>query len=368
VGLILVTLPCSINVKRLLLCIFCLAPFAPLNGGEIELNPVIDGAELQIAYDGAAMEMRWWGGGRLEESTDGSIWNVVATKSPFRVPHSDKSLYRVRDHWEGNRSITVNVPQSYRGDKAFPLFLLLHGFSQGADSFESYFKMKPLVDSYDFILVNPEGTRNSLGLPFWNAFGECCDIERSGVDDSSYLRGVIEAVRKKLNIDDRRVYVLGHSNGGFMAYQMACEHSDIIAGIVSFAGGSISDKSSCVPAGPVSVLHVHGIVDPIVPYVGLSEPFGVPFDGALNSVETWAEHNGVGPLTSDVFASLNLVALDFGNDTLRIRSPGNKHGDVELWSILNGSHIPLLSYNSDGTSTRLAEIAVEWLLRRSKFD
>ena len=207
-------------------------PCFPVISGEIELNPVIDGAELQIAYDGSAMEMRWWGGGHLEEFTDGSTWNVVSTKSPFRAPRSDKSLYRVRDHWEGNRSITVNVPQSYREDKVFPLFLLLHGFSQSADSFESYFNMKPLVDSYDFILVNPEGTRNSLELPFWNAFGKCCDIERSGVDDSSYLRGVIEAVRKKLNIDDRRVYVLGHSNGGFMAYQMACEHSDIIAGIV----------------------------------------------------------------------------------------------------------------------------------------
>ena len=355
-------------MKRLLLCIFCSAPCFPVISGEIELNPVIDGAELQIAYDGSAMEMRWWGGGHLEEFTDGSTWNVVSTKSPFRAPRSDKSLYRVRDHWEGNRSITVNVPQSYRDDKVFPLFLLLHGFSQSADSFESYFKMKPLVDSYDFILVNPEGTRNSLELPFWNAFGKCCDIERSGVDDSSYLRGVIEAVRKKLNIDERRVYVLGHSNGGFMAYQMACEHSDIIAGIVSFAGGSISDKSSCVPAGPVSVLHVHGIADPIVPYVGLSEPFGVPFDGALNSVETWAEHNGVGPLTNDVFPSLNLVALDFGNDTLRNRSPGNRHGDVELWSILNGSHVPLLSYSSDGKSTRLAETAVEWLLQRPKFD
>ena len=113
---------------------------------------------------------------------------------------------------------------------------------------------------------------------------------------------------------------------------------------------------------------MHGIADPIVPYVGLSKPFGVPFDGALNSVETWAEHNGVGPLTNGLFASLNLVALDFGNDTLRNRSPGNRHGDVELWSILKGSHVPLLSYSSDGKSTRLAETAVEWLLQRPKFD
>ena len=130
-------------MKILLLCIFCLAPFSALNGGEIDLNPVIDGAELQIAYDGSEMEMRWWGGGLLEESADGSTWNIVSTKSPFRAPISDKSLYRVRDHWEGKRSISVNVPKSYRKDKAFPLFLLLHGFSQGADSFESYFKMKP---------------------------------------------------------------------------------------------------------------------------------------------------------------------------------------------------------------------------------
>jgi membrane protein implicated in regulation of membrane protease activity len=56
------------------------------------------------------------------------------------------------------------------------------------------------------------------------------------VDDSTYLHRLLDAVKSAYRVDPTRVYFVGHSNGGFMAYRMACEHATEITAIVSLAG------------------------------------------------------------------------------------------------------------------------------------
>src|SRR5205085_1985187 len=70
------------------------------------------------------------------------------------------------------------------------------------------------------------------------------------------------------SVDPRRIFVVGHSNGGFMAYRMACDHSDTVAAIVSVAGAMYDDARKCRAAHPVSVLQVHGPPDNVIPYQG----------------------------------------------------------------------------------------------------
>ena len=41
-----------------------------------------------------------------------------------------------------------------------------------------------------------------------------------------------------------------------MAYRMACESADLIAGIVSLAGATFLDPARCVPSQPVNILHI----------------------------------------------------------------------------------------------------------------
>jgi polyhydroxybutyrate depolymerase len=65
--------------------------------------------------------------------------------------------------------------------------------------------------------------------------------------------------------------VLGHSNGGFMAYRMACDHADVIAAIASLEGAMI-DPDRCDPSEPVSVLEIHGTADKIIRYGGGTSP------------------------------------------------------------------------------------------------
>ena len=43
-------------------------------------------------------------------------------------------------------------------------------------------------------------------------------------------RRIIDQIKSSYNVDDARVYVIGHSNGGFMTYRLACQMSDTFAG------------------------------------------------------------------------------------------------------------------------------------------
>ena len=80
-------------------------------------------------------------------------------------------------------------------------------------------------------------------------------------------------VQARYPVDSRRVFVLGHSNGGYMSHRMACDHADLIAGIVSLAGAAYDDPPAgelplprCRPSEPVAVLEVHGMADGTVRY------------------------------------------------------------------------------------------------------
>ena len=68
-----------------------------------------------------------------------------------------------------------------------------------------------------------------------------------------------------MNVDPYRIYVAGHSNGGFMSYRLACTHADRIAAIVSLAGATFDTPADCSPTEPVAVLQIHGTADDTCP-------------------------------------------------------------------------------------------------------
>jgi Esterase PHB depolymerase len=83
-----------------------------------------------------------------------------------------------------------------------------------ADVVDHYFGLQPLADSIGFLYVHPDGSKDSAGDEFWNATEACCDIHGSGIDDSGYLQGLIRDIEAAYSVDPKRVYVVGHSNGG----------------------------------------------------------------------------------------------------------------------------------------------------------
>src|SRR5690606_28936935 len=122
----------------------------------------------------------------------------------------------------GERPVTLHVPPQYDPAEPMPLVVLLHGYRVSGVVQERFLKFAPQADARGFLYLYPDGTKNSQSLGFWNASDACCDFEGSGVDDVAYLIGLVHEVQEAYNVDPKRIYFMGHSNGGFMAYRMAC--------------------------------------------------------------------------------------------------------------------------------------------------
>ena len=123
----------------------------------------------------------------------------------------------------GRGEVPLHIPAKYDKSTPAPLVVLLHGYTSSGKQQESYMKFGELADTYGFLLATPDGTRedSERNYRFWNATEACCNFHGSDVDDSAYVRSIIDLVKAEYSIDPDRVYLIGHSNGGFMSYRMA---------------------------------------------------------------------------------------------------------------------------------------------------
>lgn len=231
----------------------------------------------------------------------------------------------------GDRPAAVVLPADYHTDAAYPLVILLHGYGVDADIQDVIFGLGVRVDALGFILVKPEGTVDASGSQFWNATDECCDFDHSGVDDVGYLTGLIDEARATYPIAS--VAFVGHSNGGYMSYRMACEVPDRIDRIAVLAGAVYKDESQCVGTEPVSVLHIHGTDDDQVPYD--SNPGHA---GAVESVERWSTKAGCAAEPTTLGTRDYLRNVD-GEETTAQQYTGCADGiDVQLWTAAGADH------------------------------
>ncbi|MEU5941264.1 PHB depolymerase family esterase [Micromonospora sp. NPDC047548] len=245
-----------------------------------------------------------------------------------------------------SRPFQLHVPAGYDPARKVPLVVLLHGYESSAAQQERYFNLTPESDRRGFLYAMPDGTTDRDGKRFWNATEACCNFYNSGVDDAAYLERLLDAVESAYSVDTARVYLVGHSNGGFMAYQMACERSMRITAIVSLAGAVDNDTSLCTPQRPVSVLQIHGTADASIKFGGGTKG-GHPYPSVDTTLATWRRINGCSARADTSAPPLDLEPRLPGADTgVTIYSVGCRDASrVELWHISGGGHTPTLNAN-----------------------
>jgi polyhydroxybutyrate depolymerase len=196
------------------------------------------------------------------------------------------------------RSYLLHVPAGAPPDAPLALVLVLHGAGSNAWAVREQTGFAEEADWRGFAVAFPNGSSGEpsrLGAPpslVWNA-GDCCGFAAErGVDDVSFLREVIEDVARVAPIDRKRVFAAGMSNGGMMAYRLACEASDSFAAIGVVAGALVAPE--CGPVEPVSVIHLHGSEDSVVPLAGgrgRPDPPGF-YPPAASAFAFWRGANG----------------------------------------------------------------------------
>ena len=247
----------------------------------------------------------------------------------------------------GDRPAALLVPRGADRSEPRPLIVLLHGYGSFAQQADEYFRFSNWVDKAGFGLLLPNGTRDRNGVQFWNGTEECCDMFGAEPDDVGYLKSLIEEARGHASFD--QVYAVGHSNGGFMAYRLACEEVPGLAGIVSLAGGAHSAAEQCRSPEPLSVLQIHGTEDDLVLYeTGRlpthPDPDRQPVPGAWASVTRWAERAGCDINAVEELGQIDADSAVEGDETtIKRYSTGCTNSTVmELWTIEGGGHVPIV--------------------------
>ncbi|HZZ79942.1 MAG TPA: dienelactone hydrolase family protein [Gemmataceae bacterium] len=242
---------------------------------------------------------------------------------PGNCKHSITVDGRKREHW-------IHVPTKYDAKKPTPVVVALHGATMVHKLMEMYTGLDKTADDNNFIVVYPNGE-----LLTWNAGLFPGDLNKT--DDVKYLNKVLDDVEGCLNVDRKRVYFTGMSNGGMMCYRVAAEMSERVAAIAP-VGGTMSVKKY-EPKRPVPVVHFHGTKDTLVPFDGplkfTATPGLLSFRSVKDTLDVCIKTNGCDEKGKE-------SAVDVNEKLMKVMCTEflcpKKKADVVLYTIENGGH------------------------------
>jgi polyhydroxybutyrate depolymerase len=203
-------------------------------------------------------------GGGGQPASEGTATAAVATPSAPAIPLGRSTVTMT----VGDTQRVVHLYRPTGLAASAPLVVMLHGgYGNGVQAENSY-HWDPQADRGHFLLALPDGLNNS-----WNGGGDCCGpSSKNNVDDVAFLTQMVAMLERRASIDTHRIYITGVSNGGVMAYRMACQTTLFAAVAVDSATMLVP----CTAAAALSVLHIHGTADPIIPYAGgTGEPYSL---------------------------------------------------------------------------------------------
>jgi polyhydroxybutyrate depolymerase len=239
--------------------------------------------------------------------------------------------------WSGGRERTfmVALPNGVRPGRPLPTVIALHGATMNGRMMRRMFGMDELSERAGFAVVYPDGLRRR-----WND-GRA---ERGGgPDDVGFLRGLADYLVHERIADPARLYLVGVSNGGMLAYRTACEAPGLFAAyaaVIANLPARVAER--CAGRGSAPMLVINSTDDPVIPWEG-GELGGFARRGEVlstpDTVEFWARQNGC---SADVQTKpLPDKDASDGSTVLARQYADCKSGaPVVLLSVQGGGHLP----------------------------
>jgi len=201
----------------------------------------------------------------------------------FELTHNNAT----RDYW-------VDYPENATDET--PLIIAMHGRNQFLVTFIPQSQMSNFANPQNVAVVYPQGL-NFWGVPAWNTG---VWWSNSVYDDVGYIDALIDSVSSNFAIDSNRIYACGFSNGGFMAYDLACELPDKIVAFGSVSGNfMMNSNQDCTNEREIPIMHIHGTSDLIVNYYPPTIDLSM---ASLEAMEWWSIEND---LTEQTIEALN---------------------------------------------------------------
>ena len=175
------------------------------------------------------------------------------------------------DSFEG-REILVHVAANARPANR-EMVVVLHGGTGNANHIFSILgqDLNDAADEGGFVVAYLNGSAASrLGgsSHAWNAGGGCCGQPfAKNVDDVAYIKAAVKYLTAKYNVDPKKVYGIGHSNGAMMTQRLMCE-TDLYQAAIPISGPLNIDNPKCLSGQGKKIWAIHGAADENVPVKG----------------------------------------------------------------------------------------------------
>jgi polyhydroxybutyrate depolymerase len=116
--------------------------------------------------------------------------------------------------------------------------------------------------------------------------------DRLGVNDTGFVRALVEHVAARYPVDRARIYAVGFSQGGLFVHRLGCEMADLVTAVASISAPMSAPLARrCTPTIPVAALVMMGTLDASYPYEGGGAGERATL-GARETTRVWGVLNG----------------------------------------------------------------------------
>jgi polyhydroxybutyrate depolymerase len=234
----------------------------------------------------------------------------------------------------------------------WPLIVVLHGRGQSWRTSVDQSGFLSLVHRHQAVLVFPDGIGRS-----WNVGDGCCGLAaKKGLPDVAFVTSVLSDALRRLPVDPSRVYLVGYSNGGKLAYSLSCRHPTMFAALATY--GSAPLAACPIGTSPTPFLIAVGEKDPILPYNGA--PKAHPPTPSIRTALAWlrAQDGCTGAPTAVTTRQLlqqdwtrckagsevqSVVYIEVGHNWPGAPKAGNPAVSQVMWQFLTTHRLPQTS-------------------------
>ncbi|MDG2185736.1 MAG: PHB depolymerase family esterase [Mariniblastus sp.] len=178
-----------------------------------------------------------------------------------------KTLSLTYDFEEAGKPMkySLYIPTSYDKQKKTPLIVALHGLGSSASAIMRYPGFTRHAEKHGYLVVAPTGY-NSRG---WygsrgKGGGRDSDPENLGELSEKDVMNVLGITRLNFNIDENRIYLMGHSMGGGGTWHLGSKYPDIWAALGPIAPAAPRDTSRLEKMTHIPVIVIQGDQDGLV--------------------------------------------------------------------------------------------------------
>lgn len=186
-----------------------------------------------------------------------------------------------------------NPPEATATNRV-PLVMLFHGGGSDPFAVEWESKFLQVAEKERFAVASIGGFNKDYPrfqrYLFWNDGRPLYNGDKYTVDDVAVVREALQNIYTRTYVDNKRMFVMGYSNGGHFVHRLMHEMTNTFKGYGVLCATRGPDEFFGLPSKPISFIQFAGALDPFCPFNGGVPPYETKFKTNLKPVMTaWNE-------------------------------------------------------------------------------